>query len=82
MGGVITAIKNVGKVVTDIGNFFSTVIDFVISFVEDVVYVIQLTAESVAKIPDYFSWLPESVIVLLVSTFAVVVIYKVLGREG
>lgn len=82
MGGVITAIKNVGKVVQDIGNFFSTVIDFVISFVEDVVYVIKLTAETVAKIPDYFDWLPSSVVAIIVSAFAIVVIYKVLGREG
>lgn len=82
MGGVITAVKNVGKVVQDIGNFFSTVIDFVISFVEDVVYIIKLTAETVAKIPEFFDWLPSAVVALIVSIFAVVVIYKVLGREG
>lgn len=60
----------------------SSVYDFVVGFFEDVVYVIQLTAHFVAKIPDYFSWLPPEALVLVISIFAIVVIYKVLGREG
>lgn len=60
----------------------SSVYDFVVGFFEDVVYIIQLTAAFVAKIPDYFSWLPPEALVLVVSIFAIVVIYKVLGREG
>lgn len=56
-------------------------LDFVISFFEDVAYVIKLTAAFVAKIPDYFGWLPSSLLVLVVSMFAIVVVYKVLGRE-
>lgn len=57
-------------------------IDFVIGFIEDLVYVVQLTGEFVLKIPSYFVWLPDVCVTLIVTIFGVVVIYKVLGREG
>lgn len=63
-------------------DFFKMLFDFVIGFFEDIVYIIRLTAAFVARIPSYFSWLPSEVVALVVSIFAVVVIYKVLGREG
>ena len=62
--------------------FFSSLYDFVIGIFQDIVYVIRLTAHFVAQIPDYFSWLPAEALALVVGIFAVVVIYKVLGREG
>lgn len=71
-----------GEWIQNIGTFFTSLYDFVISFFEDIVYIIRLTAGFVAKIPDYFSWLPSEALALVVSIFAVVVIYKVLGREG
>lgn len=66
-------------------NFFEVImslVDFVIGFVEDIVYVVKLCGKFVPKIPDYFSWLPTEVLALIVTAFSVVVIYKVLGREG
>lgn len=63
-------------------DFFRMLFEFVIEFFNDVVYIIRLTAQFVARIPSYFSWLPSEVVALIVSIFAVVVIYKVLGREG
>lgn len=63
-------------------DLFSSLYDFVIGIFEDIVYVIRLTAHFVAKIPDYFDWLPPEALVLVVGIFAIVVIYKVLGREG
>lgn len=63
-------------------DFFRMLFEFVIDFFNDVVYIIRLTAQFVARIPSYFSWLPSEVVALIVSIFAVVVIYKVLGREG
>lgn len=69
-------------ILNGIWTFFSSVYDFVIGIFEDIVYVIRLTAHFVAKIPDYFDWLPPECLALIVAIFAVVVIYKVLGREG
>ena len=65
-----------------IGNVITSLVGFVIGFIEDCVYVVKLTASFVAKIPTLFSWLPTPAIVLIVAIFGVVVIYKVLGREG
>lgn len=57
-------------------------IDFVIGTIKDIVYLIQLTAKFLANIPSYFSWLPGQYLSMIVLIFGVVVLYKVLGREG
>lgn len=57
-------------------------VEFVISFIEDIIYVIQLTALFLKEIPNYFAWLPTAFTSMLVLIFGIVVIYKVLGREG
>ena len=75
-------LKTIAEVLMAIVDFIISLVDFVISFIADIVYIIGLTGETVAKIPDYFSWLPSEAVTLIVSIFAVVVIYKVLGREG
>lgn len=64
------------------GELIRSAFDFVLGFFEDIVYIIKLTGSFVAKLPQFFSFLPAPVITLLISIFAVVVIYKVLGREG
>lgn len=82
MDAIVNFVKGISKGINGILNFFNSIIDFVISFIEDIVYIIKLTGEFVLNIPSYFSWLPSSVVAMLVAIFAVVVIYKVLGREG
>lgn len=57
-------------------------VEFLLSMIQDVAYVVELTAKFVVDIPTYLSWLPPEIVVLVVSIFAVVVIYKILGREG
>lgn len=59
-----------------------TICDFVIDTIQDILYVVKLTAETVASIPDYFAWMPPAALATVVTIFGVVVIYKVLGREG
>ncbi len=76
---MLTTLK---EYIVGIGELFVSIYEFVLDFFSDVVYVIKLTANFVASIPSYFSWLPAPVLALVVSIFAVVVIYKVLGREG
>ena len=70
-------------------NFFAGIADliasafqFLIDMVSDIVYVITLTGKAIAAIPSYFAWLPTPVVALLVTIFGVVVVYKILGREG
>ena len=63
-------------------NTVKSLVDFVVGIIEDIVYVVKLTGGFVAKIPQLFSWLPTPVVALFVTLFAIVVIYKILGREG
>lgn len=65
-----------------IGNAIVSVVDFVISFFGDLIYAIQLLGKVVLQIPTYFAWMPPEVLALIVLIFAIVVIYKILGREG
>lgn len=57
-------------------------IDFLIGFIEDIVYIVKITGEFVLQIPSYLGWLPAPVLTIVVVVFGVVVIYKVMGREG
>lgn len=66
----------------NIGSVITGLVDFVIGFIEDIVYVVKLCTNFVAKIPSLFSWLPTEVLAIVVITFSVVVIYKIMGREG
>lgn len=74
--------SNIKDYIISIGELISTAFQFVLDFFQDTVYVIQLTGKFVLEIPSYFSWLPAPVLTLVVAVFSVVVIYKVLGREG
>ena len=57
-------------------------VNFVIDIVSDLLYVITLLGSLLGKIPYMFSWLPSACVVLVVTVFAVVLIYKIVGREG
>lgn len=59
-----------------------SVFDFVASIIEDTLYVIKLTGDFLLHIPSYFAWLPPSYLAIIVAIFGIVVVYKVLGREG
>lgn len=67
---------------TGIGDAIVSAFDFVISFFADLIYTIQLLGKVVLSIPNYISWLPSPVVTLLLTLFSIVVIYKILGREG
>ena len=59
----------------------TSVVNFVIDLVGDLLYVIALLAKFVIEIPSYFMWLPEEIIALLVALFGIVVIYMILNRK-
>lgn len=73
----------------DIGSFLEAIgdailfgVQYLVDFMSDIAYVIRLTGEFVADIPQYFSWLPSQIVAIIVSLFGIVVIYKIIGREG
>lgn len=75
-------LQEIRDILVAIGDFFKTIIDFVISFFQDLVYMVKLVGETVSELPEYFDWMPASLVALIIAIFAVVVIYKILGREG
>lgn len=75
MNAVVSFFKGIGDAIT-------SAFDFLISLISDIVYMIQLTGKFLAQLPRYFSWMPAEISALLLILFAIVVIYKILGREG
>ena len=67
---------------TSLGDVISGAVDFLISTMKAIVFIVKSTGAVLASIPSYFSWLPSELLTILLSIFAVVVIYKILGREG
>lgn len=72
----------ISSAIENIVGFLDTIWQFVVDFTSDTFEMIKLLSDTVHKIPDYFSWLPPEVGVGLIALFSVVVIYKILGREG
>lgn len=75
MGALINFFKTLGGIITSL-------VDFVISTINDIVMIVQLTATVIGNLPGYFSWLPSALFSVIATVMGVVVIYKILGREG
>lgn len=65
-----------------IGELLINVFDFFIDTVSGLAYCVKLLIYFTANIPDYFDWIPDSCLALIVLVFGVAVTYKILGREG
>lgn len=65
-----------------LGDLIGSLVDFVFGMIQDLLYVIGLLGTMILKIPQMVGWLPSACITLVVTTFTIVVIYKILGREG
>lgn len=75
MGEIVAFLKSIVDAIT-------TAINFVVDFISDIVYIIELVGKTVLEIPSYFGWLPTAAVGILVTIFGIVVIYKITGREG
>lgn len=65
-----------------LGEWFLNIGEFVVSFFKDLIYLVTVTGQILAQIPSYFAFLPSEFVIIIVALFGVVVLYKVLGREG
>lgn len=71
----------ISDVLSSIANFFVSVWNFIINLIEDIVYVVKLAGEVIGEIPSFFTWMPPSVLALLVALLGIVVVYKVINRD-
>lgn len=69
-------------ILSSIGNAIATLINFIVKFFEDLVYLIKITGQIFINLPNYLGWLPPAMTTTLLGIFGVVIIYKILGREG
>lgn len=72
-----------------IGNLLETLVQGIIALVkfipkllQDLIMVISLVTESAARLPAIFQIFPGVLSSILVSVLGVVVLYKIMGREG
>lgn len=74
MQAIIDLFKN-------IASFFKSVIDFVVNLFNDLIYVIQVIGQAIARIPTYLAFIPQAVVGLFVLALTVIVVYKIAGRD-
>ena len=65
-----------------LGDVIVSIVEFVVKFFKDLIYVIGLLGNLLVSLPAMIGWLPSACISLVVTTFSIVVIYKIMGREG
>lgn len=75
-------LDSIKEILFNIGNFFTSVYDFFLKLCKDIVFIVKATGKAVSVIPDLFSWLPAPVLSIILVVFGVIVIYKIMGREG
>ena len=65
---------------TSIGEFIVKIGEYAFKAIADLLYVGEVAAKVVVDFPSYINWLPSSVVVLLSSIIAVIVILRISGR--
>lgn len=58
------------------------ILKFIPKLLADLVMIVKLTAETAARLPTLFQIFPGVLSSILISILGVVVLYKVMGREG
>lgn len=75
MEGILNFLKGFADII-------GAVVNFLFGIIKDLLYVVGLLGSLIIRIPDMIGWLPSACITLVVTTFSIVVIYKIVGREG
>jgi len=75
-------LQQILNVVKSIGDLVVGLVKFIPKLLTDFIMVIDLVVGAVAQLPTMFVVFPSVISALLISVFGVVVVYKILGREG
>lgn len=74
MAGIIQAFQ-------DFFSFIGQVFSFVGQMLVDLVYTVRMLGAIAPNVPSYLRFLPPAVGVTFTSAMAIIVIYKILGRD-
>lgn len=75
MDAIITFFQSIGNAITGL-------IDFLVSLIQDLVWLVQTLAWAMMQVPRLVAWLPTQIHALIITLFGVVMLYKLIGREG
>lgn len=64
-----------------LGNAFSAIIDFVVRFFSDLIYLIELLVEFAAAAPGWYTWIPPIVAYIISLTLSLIVVLRIAGRD-
>lgn len=66
-----------------IGEGITTALDFLGGLIEDLVTMAKLLADGMLAVPQWLGmFFPAELVIPIVGVLAIVVIYKIIGREG
>lgn len=74
MQAIIEAVKN-------FITFITNIVNFVFELMKDLVYYVQTVLNITVQVPRWLTFLPSIMLPPLVACLALVVVYKVLGRD-
>ena len=60
---------------------FTTIFDFIGDLLNDVLFVVENVGNAIHNLPTYLAFLPASVVSLFMSGAAIIIVYKILGRD-
>ena len=60
----------------------SAVTSTIYEFFSNLIYSVKLLVSTMSSFTSYFTWLPDSCLLIIGLGVVVVVLYKILGREG
>ena len=63
-------------------NILDSLVSLLLELLTNLVCMVTMLLRVSSSIPNYFTWLPENIVALISVGITVVVLYKVLGREG
>lgn len=75
-------LDSIFKAIQDVVTFFNSLWLFISQAWEELVKLVQMLKNFLGGIPDFVSFLPASLASLIALGFGIVVLYKIMGREG
>lgn len=82
MAAIVEAISGLADMITGFIEAVIFCVEYLIGMISDLVYMTQLLGEMILQLPAYFGWMPTAVLTNFMLIISIVVIYKVIGREG
>lgn len=68
-------------ILSSIVDVLMMIINFIIRFFQEFIYVIKLTGSALSSVVNYFFFLPAVVSAMLISLITIAIVYKIAGRS-